>query len=155
MPGKNHGKKMRPKDAFLAPSWLLPYELPTFHRRPKRFAEREVSNCLLRIIAKLSPFAGVVLQKPQASIRGFAPSSVERADLSSIPYCRLAAKSHAGIFQRPYPVSDATQRHALGRPQRRDKRDLKFRIAGMADNLIQYSRKRRCGKQRCAIWPFV
>ena len=63
MPGKNHGKKMRPKDAFLAPSWPLPYEFPTFHRRPKRFAEREVSNCLLRIIAKLSPFAGVILQK--------------------------------------------------------------------------------------------
>lgn len=84
-----------------------------------------------------------------------APSSVERADLSSTPYCRRAAKSHAGIFQRPYPVSDATQRHALGRPQRQDKRDIKFRIAGMADNLIQYSRKRRCGKRRCAKWPFV
>ena len=109
----------------------------------------------MRIIAKLPPIVGVILQNSQASIRDSAPSSVERADLSSTPYCRRAAKSHAGIFQRPYPVSDATQRHALGRPQRQDKRDIKFRIAGMADNLIQYSRKRLCGKQRCATWPFV
>ncbi len=43
---------------------------------------------------------GVILQNSQAPIRDSAPSSVERADLSSTPYCRRAAKSHAG-FQRP------------------------------------------------------
>ena len=155
MPNENHGKKMRPDGRILHSVSALIGGTSYISPEPKRCVERKVLNCLLRIIAKLPPFVGVILQNSQASIRGSAPSSVERADLSSTLYCRRVAKSHAGIFQRPCPVSDATQRHALGRPQRQDKRDIKFRIAGMADNLIKYSRKRRCGKRRCATWPFV
>ena len=153
MPSMKPRKKKRPNGRILHSVMAHTGQTSYISPEPKRCVERKVLNCLMRIIAKLPPFVGD--QNSQASIRDSAPSSVERADLSSTLYCRRAAKSHAGIFQRPYPVSDATQRHALGRPQRRDKRDIKFRIAGMADNLIQYSRKRRCGKRRCATWPFV
>ena len=62
MPNKNHGKKMRPRGAFSTPSQLLLVETSYISPEPKRCAERKVLNCLMRIIAKLPPFVGVILQ---------------------------------------------------------------------------------------------
>lgn len=86
-----------PKGRILHSVPALTVETSYISPEPKRCAERKALNCLLRIIAKLPPFVGVILRKSEQPICDSAPSSVERADLSSTPYCRRAAKSHAGI----------------------------------------------------------
>ena len=101
-----------PKGRILHSVPALTVETSYISPEPKRCVERKVLNCLIRIIAKLPPFVGIILRKSEQPICDSAPSSVERADLSSTLYCRRAAKSHAGTFHRRSRISIRSYSHA-------------------------------------------
>ena len=68
MPCEKPRKKMRPQGRILhfAGSRSKIFQVSP---EPKRCVERKVLNCLLRIIAKLQPFVGVILQNPKRQPR--------------------------------------------------------------------------------------
>ena len=84
--------------AFPTPSWLLPIKLPTFHRLPKRCAERKVLNCLPRIIPYFRRFVAVVC-KYARSVQASASPSEERYALSLYPILQPRRKNLTREFQ--------------------------------------------------------
>ena len=89
---------MRPMGAFSTPSWLLPIKLPTFHRLPKRCAERKALNCLTRIIPYFRRFVAVVCEYARF-VQASASPSEERNTLSLYPILQPRRKNLTREFK--------------------------------------------------------